>query len=93
MHEDTGRICREDEIPEKEKKKYVPIVPAMVAALAAMEPDERVKQLALERNLKHWERARQRFFEQPSGADQSKHKSKRKAKRKAQKLARRRNRG
>ena len=86
MHEDTGRIVREDEIPKKDKKKYVPIVPTMFAALSAMTPDERVQQLALERRTEHREKLSKQFFEPARGN------AKKRAKRKAQKLSRRKNR-
>jgi len=88
MNTETGEIRREEEIPKKEKKsgKWVGVIPTMVGALSAMSPDERLQQLALERNTEHHERLKRKFFE-PAPK-----KSKKKAKRKAQRRARRRNR-
>jgi hypothetical protein len=90
MHTDTGEIRREEDIPEKEKKsgKWARVIPAMVGALSAMSPDERLQQLALERNVEHREKLKRKFFSEPGNK-----KSKKRAKRKMQKLSRRRNRG
>jgi hypothetical protein len=86
MKEDTGEIREEKDIPEKEKKGWVGIVPAMVEALSSLTPRERVEQLQLERSS-----GKPHYFTKPTLAGPGA-REKRNKKYKAQKLSRRRNR-
>jgi len=86
MHQETGEIREEKDIPKVEKKKWAGVLPAMAAALSAMAPEERVTQLRQELSS-----GKQQFFRKATLASPESD-SKRKNKRKSQKLSRRRNR-
>jgi hypothetical protein len=84
MNTDTGEIKREDEIPTKEKKKYIPIKGASaLKRLSALSASERVDLLRRDR-----EKGSSSLFDLNYGSSGAA----RKKKRKSQRMARRKNR-